>query len=48
MKIEAAAFRDTEQSANTFPAREQQQQCSHFPLVTHYTTKDAFVDNVKS
>lgn len=51
MKIEEAALRavdsNIEQSADTIPGCEQQQ-CSHFPLVTHYTAKDAFVDNVKS
>lgn len=36
----------TEQSAMAIPGYEQQQ-CSHFPLVTHDATKDAFVNNVK-
>lgn len=52
MKIDEAALRaewtqNIEQSANTTPGCEQQQ-CSHFPLVTHDAAKDAFVDNVKS
>lgn len=51
MKRDEAALRaelteKNEQSAMAIPGYEQQQ-CSHFPLVTHDAAKDAFVDNVK-